>query len=837
MALSRSTKIWLVILGIPLLLLIGGAVALKILFSGDRLKGYLIPAIEEATGRTVTIADVSLSVFPSIAVEVDTLSISNAAGEGFSERPFCRLDRLVLDVNLIPLLSGRVEVPTILLEHPVLLLEVSDQGLTNYDFGTQEEEPPAAGDTTGFTGSGLVLSAFEVRNGVLEYVNHKENSATRLQEIRLLTEIELDPAARSAGVSLDAGVGSFSYGSVESPLLSGLPISLVQQLTYSEAADSLSLGEGKALFGTIPLTVSGFVAGMSKTPRVDLAVRSSGAKIPDLLSLVPREYMKDAEGFEGTGTAEIGLSIKGVISDSTETDVTGLVSSTDAQVRYSSLPKPITNISIVADFTKTAKKQEFRVTKFSANLGANPVSATLTVVNFDDPSMNLSLNASLNLAEVKDYYPLEEGTELSGQLKADVKVSGRINDPKTRKSSGVLDLKSVGAKTEGSANPVRNLNGTITFNDQTIDAKKVTMMVGKSDFDIAFTLRNYLGIFSDDEGDVKPTATLRLNSNHLLTADLTSEDNGKKTDGKGNAQQGGGLPFPGVSMEISASIGTLTMERFELRNVRAAMSIADGIVTLRNFSGNVYNGSVATKGTLDMRDPKETPFDLTLEMNNMDVHQFLPEFTSFGSRLYGNLTMTTGVQGALDDTLGLIPQTLNGGGNVQMKSGKVDGVKMNQALAGMLSLPDLSVVNFKDWQNSFTIANGRLVLKDLKIAALNSDYTINGSMGFDGSIDYAMTLLLPPETSSKIKLPGVTGFAGQAVDLFKDPSGRIRLDFAVTGTSDSPKVSLNTDAAQKKAEDLAKQKLEAEKKKLEDELKKKAGDILKDFDPFKKDGP
>jgi len=777
----------------------------------------------------VTIADVSLSIFPSIAVEVDTLTISNAAGDGFSRRPFCRLDRLVLDVNLFPLLSGRVEVPTVLLERPFLLLEVNEKGAANYEFKKAEESQTTA-DTAGVTGSGLVLSDFEIRNGTLEYVDHEQNSSTSLEGIRLLTEIDLDPHTRSATVALEATIDAFSYGSVESPMLSGIPVTLSQRLIYLEAEDSLSLGEGKATVGTIPLTIGGSVATMSKTPRVDIAIRSSGAKIPDLLSLVPKEYLKNAEGFEGTGTAEIGITMKGEISDSTEPDVTGLISSTGAQVRYASLPKPITNIAIVADFARTAAKQEFRVTKFSANLGDNPIGGTLTVVNFDDPAMNLAFHASLNLAEVKEYYPLEEGTELSGHLKADLKVSGRINDPKTRKSSGILDLKSVSAKTAGNPNPVRNLNGTITFNDQTIDAKKLTMMVGRSDLDIAFTVKNYLGIFSDEKQKTKPSATLRLTSNHILTADLVTEEEGTKSGGTADGEKEGGLPFPGVSMDISASIGKLTMEKFELTNVRAAMNIMEGVVTLRNFSGNAYNGTLATKGTLDMRDPKQTPFDLSLQMNNLDVHQFLPEFTSFGSRLYGSLTMTTDLHGALDDTLGLIPQTLNGGGTVQMKSGKVEGVKVNQSLAGLLSLPDLSVVNFKDWQNSFTIANGRMVLKDLKIAALNADYTINGSMGFDGSIDYVMTLLLSPEASKGIKLPGVTGFAGQAVDLFKDPSGRIKLDFNVTGTSDSPKVSLNTDAARKKAEDIAKQQL----KKLEEEAKKKAGDILKEFNPFKK---
>ena len=119
MALSRTAKIWLIVLSIPVVLLIAGAITLKILFTSERLKAFLIPQIEEATHRTVTVADISLSVFPSLAVEVDTLTISNKKGEGFSERPFLTLDRLVLDVRLFPLIKGSLEVPTILLELPL----------------------------------------------------------------------------------------------------------------------------------------------------------------------------------------------------------------------------------------------------------------------------------------------------------------------------------------------------------------------------------------------------------------------------------------------------------------------------------------------------------------------------------------------------------------------------------------------------------------------------------------------------------------------------------------------------------------------------------------------
>ena len=62
-----------------------------------------------------------------------------------------------------------------------------------------------------------------------------------------------------------------------------------------------------------------------------------------------------------------------------------------------------------------------------------------------------------------------------------------------------------------------------------------------------------------------------------------------------------------------------------------------------------------------------------------------------------------------------------------------------------------------------------------------------------------MSLVLPKKTSAKISVPG---FASRAIDLFKDESGRVKLDFSVSGTADDPKVALDTEAAQKKAKDL-----------------------------------
>ncbi|MBM2844965.1 MAG: hypothetical protein HW407_277, partial [Bacteroidetes bacterium] len=274
----------------------------------------------------------------------------------------------------------------------------------------------------------------------------------------------------------------------------------------------------------------------------------------------------------------------------------------------------------------------------------------------------------------------------------------------------------------------------------------------------------------------------------------------------------------------------LTMEKLELSNVKSTMRIADGVITMRDFTCTTFGGSVATRGTVNMRQPDRPVFDLALDLNGLDAHALLPKFTSFGSRMFGTLTMTTTLKGALNDTLGLIPQALQGQGNVQVASGKLTGVKTNAAIASLLNLPDLDEINFKDWAQSFTISDGRMFIKDLKISALGADYLVQGSQGLDGTLDLTMSMLLSEKTSTKVTVPG---FAGEAVKLFKDEStGRVRLNLVVGGTTENPKVALDTREAQQRAQDLVKQKVADEAKKLEDQAKKKGEELLKGL--FKK---
>ena len=867
---SRRGKTWLVILAIPVVLVVAAVVTLKLIFTGERLKAMVIPRVESATGRTFTVGDMSLSVFPAIALRMDSVALSNRRGEGFSSRPFLTLDGLRVNVKLLPLLHSSIEVTSVELDRPELFLEVNSKNQSNYEdiaggvTHAQEEAPAAQGAPGGTarppagpgsapspgTGAGgvppsggaaaLLVSDLVVRDGSVEYVNRKDNSATGARDLSL--RMALGREGNDLVLSGDASTDSLSYGSVDAPMFAGLHVALAARARYVVADDRVAIERGDMTFQSMRLRMSGTVDHVRGTPALDIAIGADSLNIADLFSLIPAAYLSKVEGIRGEGMAHVRIAVKGTVTDSTSADITGSITASGASVRYPQLPKPVTDIAIVSGFSRTAKRQEFRIENLTANLGGAPVHMSMTLSNFKDPSIDCAAGGSLDLATVHDFYPLEKGTELGGSVSIEFRVAGKISAPAAMRASGSMTLSGVSVKTAASPKPVRNVNGSLTFNNDVAATNQVSLLIGQSDMMLSCTVKNYLSLVVGDRKSPRCTATMALHSKHLYTSDIMAPVPPGATGGGGgrtaspapapnapgvpprtsSASGKTAFPLPAVEIDANADIGTLTMEKFEFTNLRGAFHVADGVVTMKNLSLGAFGGTVVSNGSLNLTRPERPAFDLSLNLNSVDASALLSHFTSFGGRLSGALTTTTTLKGALNDTLGLVPDALQGGGKVGVKNGALKGVKVNQSLASQLKLPDLENIQFKDWTNDYTVQNGRLVLKDLTITASTGQYVINGSQGLDGSLDYRMTLYLPPGAATNLN---IAGFAGEAVNLFKDQNGRLKLDFNIGGTMDDPKVQLDTDAARKKGEDLAKQK-------LQNTAKSKAGDLLKKL--FKK---
>ena len=794
---AHKTAKWIAIaFAIPVVLIILGIAAAKIFFTGDRLRAMVIPPMESALRRQVGIGRISLSVLPAVALDIDSLRISPPGETSFQEKEFVSLDHLTISVKWLPLLTGKVELAHVLLIHPVVHLEVTRAGEKNYSAGSSQPSVSPAVKSSGGAAV-LAIGSWEVQKGAFELLNNKSGTRLRLENIDISASASSEPGGKLS-FSAIASAESLSCGSPALWYISHQPFSSAMTLSYDPAEDLLSLKDFRGKLGDLPVIAVGKVAGLRReTPMMDLRVSAPDASLQELLSLVPRGILKNTGGLTATGTAGFSAGIQGPSGDTIAPSVHAEFSVNDGTIRYRSLPKNISGITISGTFDMpsgpiAASAGMLSVDRFSARAGSGSIAGKLRVTDFSNPEVSASVDASVDLAEVKEFYPLDPGTTAEGTIRANIVLAGEVNSPHSLNGRGTIGFTDVTIRPAGTTHPVGHLNGALAFSNESIDARKLSLTVGESDLQTSMTIRHYLSLIFPGTGRraAPPSLRVGLISHRLRASDFMNETPPVRPDPQATSDGGPGIAglLPAFDISADVSVDTLITEKFILSNTKGTISFSGGVATLASLKAGVCGGTIQTNGTLDLRPARHRPFSFNLEVSNVESHELLAPFTSFGSHISGRLTMKTSLRGTLNDTLGIDTQSLAGDGLAAMQNGKVTSFPLALKLAEATGMPRMKDLAFDHWTNSFTLADGRMHIRDLAVTSGRTEILADGSQGLDGALDYAMTVKFPSEATETLNLPGP---AGVLLDYFKDSDGRLTLRFHVGGTVTSPSLELD----------------------------------------------
>jgi uncharacterized protein involved in outer membrane biogenesis len=181
---NRSLKRVLIALGTLIATLLIGIAYLSTLVSPAKVTQMLVLEVRETTGRELIIkGPVRLGFFPKIAVSAEQVSLSNAV---WAKHPqMASLEKVALEISLLPLLSGRIEVSSIQLAGLILHLETNAKGDGNWVMGDaalsgsktsqaassapQTSTPTVAGDTDTADRNTVLIENLNLINGQIHY--------------------------------------------------------------------------------------------------------------------------------------------------------------------------------------------------------------------------------------------------------------------------------------------------------------------------------------------------------------------------------------------------------------------------------------------------------------------------------------------------------------------------------------------------------------------------------------------------------------------------------------------------------------------------------------------
>jgi uncharacterized protein involved in outer membrane biogenesis len=179
------TKKILIAVGALLVLAVAAILIVPSFIDWNGYKAQIESEARKQTGRNLSIdGDISLALLPAPKLSVKGVRFANA--EGGSAPDMATLESLDVRVALLPLLSGKIQVTSLTLVKPTILLEKLPDGHGNWEIAPAGETAPSEGAHEGIgSGGGLALSFDSVRieNGTFIYRDPAAGSEQKLDAL------------------------------------------------------------------------------------------------------------------------------------------------------------------------------------------------------------------------------------------------------------------------------------------------------------------------------------------------------------------------------------------------------------------------------------------------------------------------------------------------------------------------------------------------------------------------------------------------------------------------------------------------------------------------------
>ncbi|MDH5262546.1 MAG: AsmA family protein [Gammaproteobacteria bacterium] len=185
---TRVAKVLLWLVGGFVALFVLAAIAVYVFFDPNDFREEIANSVKNQTGREMTIeGDISLELFPWLAVEVGKASLGNAPG--FGDEPMASFDRASFSVRLLPaILRQEIVVGAADIEALRLNLVVDKRGRSNWsdlaEGGAADESADEAAPATAASGS-IDINSIRITDARVRYTDEEAGESITLDGMNL----------------------------------------------------------------------------------------------------------------------------------------------------------------------------------------------------------------------------------------------------------------------------------------------------------------------------------------------------------------------------------------------------------------------------------------------------------------------------------------------------------------------------------------------------------------------------------------------------------------------------------------------------------------------------
>ncbi|MBC6700563.1 AsmA-like C-terminal region-containing protein [Hymenobacter puniceus] len=531
-----------------------------------------------------------------------------------------------------------------------------------------------------------------------------------------------------------------------------------------------------------------------KAIQLNLQLAGRNTDIQSVLALLPARVARPLRAYRSRGAVYFGGTVRGELSGKASPRIEARFGCRDASFYHPKLRQAVEHVFLAGTFSngaaQAARTSVLSLREVRGTLRGRPFSGSLRYANFLDPTVQLQVQADLDVAQALQFYPLAAVPGGQGRAQLALSVAGNLRQFRARpataavQASGTLVLQNVQLRLSDLRQPLTGLTGRFRLQGREVAVAGFTGRVGGSDFQLQGRLRNALA------WALLPNQTL------LLDADLTSrfldfDQLLRMTSPTTPTAAASGARAPGsyefrlptqLALNVRAQVGKLRFRRFRGQLLRGTIRLQQQVLSAPSLTVRAAGGQVSFRGTLDARQRQALHLHSTISCQQLPLDSLFYTFEDFGQQfitarhLRGALTATAESDLYFDGALNPLTNRLEAELNLQVRNGELNNFAPLQKLSMIAGRERLRHLRFAQLTTPVYIQSRTVYLPEMEIRSnvrAASLIRVTGTHTFDQQMDYHLSIPILP------------GLLQRTVGMATGPS----LLLAIQGDEDNFRVS------------------------------------------------
>jgi hypothetical protein len=562
-------------------------------YLNDQIRDLFIRELNKQLTAEIQVKEVKLSIFkdfPYASIRISGVIMKEAVKKP-SKGVLMRAELVSLRFSLFDLLGDHFTVTNVLVTDAAFHMKVFSDGSDNYHFWK-------SGKGTSSKDFSIDLQKISVRK---THVSYTDNSSG--QDMRWMVhsaDMKGRFSATDYQLDVSAKVMIENLTQANTNYLKDREAGINLSLHINEPKGLYTIQEGDLQFSELGLKVNGNIIYRSDRRDLDLQLSTREASLSEMVSVIPATYRKqlDEYNFEGEGGLEVKIS--GSFKESDIPSVHASLKVDKGEIGRKGSGASLEDVSLTATYqlAQNQTKEQLTITGINAKLKNGFISGNLSMSGFTSSQIKAALKADVDLEDARELLALDTITSLDGRLLLDGYFDGRLanlNKPALTdlpqcKLSGKVQVTKAQLGLKGYELPMKSIEGDMAFDNNFLQLKNLSFLMGKSDFKAKGTVNNLMawllikGQKLSFQGDISSGRT---------NWDELSESS------SGSGEYNFSLPADIEIQSLKLNIKNFSFRKFEAASFTSDVKLKNKVLTVNNIRMQSMKGVVTGQGSVN----------------------------------------------------------------------------------------------------------------------------------------------------------------------------------------------------------------------------------------------